>query len=135
MAYVTLTDDQKVMIRHHTGYPNQLSVASSALGVPSTIESSFIIEQAMNQVSAPQLPLLVRLLDTLDIIETQMTDDLELLAVTAVAEISIRQDEQPQLQSNYRYWVSALCNLLAIEPNPYDQRYSGGSGINVSVRH
>ena len=66
-----------------------------------------------------------------------MIDDLELLAVTAVEEISIRKDEQQALVDRYLYWVDALCNMIGIVRFPYDKRFLGGAanGVNVRVNH
>ena len=50
MSFLVLTDAQKVEIRHHTGHPGVTNIATSALGVPASIETMFIIELAMNQI-------------------------------------------------------------------------------------
>ncbi len=130
-----LTDEEKVRIRHHTGYPNAARVATTVLGMPSSIETFFIIELAMESVRVEALTQVRRHLDILDVIETQMVDDLELLAVSQVDEITIRPDEHAKLTNSYLYWRDSLCNLFGIEANRFDARFAGGTGINVKVNH
>ncbi len=130
-----LTDEEKVRVRHHTGYPNSAQVATSLLGVPSSIETFFIIERAMDGVRPEAMTQVRRHLQILDVIEAQMVDDLELLAITSVGEITFRPDEQGKLVDRYLYWVDSMCNLFAIERNPYDARFSNGAGVNVKVSH
>ena len=74
-------------------------------------------------------------LATLDTIEAQMIDDLELLAVTAVEEITIRANEQSMLVDRYLYWCDALCNLIGIFRNPYDKRFIGSGNGGLNGRH
>lgn len=130
----TLTPEEKVRIRHHTGYTNAATVATAVLGSPSSIETMFIIEQAMNVIRPEAEPQIRRHMQILDGIEAQMIDDLELLAVSAVDEITIRPDEQGQLEGRYLYWRDSLCNLLGIFPNPFDKRFMN-SGINTGVHN
>lgn len=134
MPTVTLTDEQKVKVRHHLGYPNIAEVATFALGVPAQVETAFIIERCMNKLLPPSRPELERLLAICDQCEQQMVDDLELLAVESVGEITVNQDEQRKLVARYDYWVDSLANFLGVDRNPFDKRKNGsGRGINVSV--
>jgi hypothetical protein len=132
-----LTIGERVQVRLHLGYPNSADVATMVLGVPSSIETMFIIEKAMDLVRPEAMTQVRRHLQILDSIEAQMVDDLELLAVTQVDEITIRTDEQSSLVSRYLYWRSGLANLFGAEPNPFDPRFLGGAGggINLSVQH
>lgn len=135
-----LSDELKAKIRHHMGYTNVQAVQTFVLGTPAGIETSFIIEGAMNRLLPEALPQVTRHIEILDNLEAQILEDQELLAVTKVDEIDIRQDEFIQLAKQYHYWRSGLGNIFGVPPNPFDQRFMswGGAslgGMNMSVRH
>jgi len=128
------TDEEKVRIRYHAGYLNVAASQTFVLGAPAGVETQFIIEGAMNRV-LPEAETLVRnLLAKCDFVETQILENQELLAVTAVGEITVRQDEFQALQQRYNWWRKALVNALGVDVNPFDKRYTG-IGLNVSVQH
>lgn len=133
-SVATLTDQEKVSIRHHMGYPNVGEIQSFALGVPAAMETSFVIEGAMNRVMIQSLPKVRQLMGVLDTIESQMIDDLELLAVNRLGTIEVNQKEQSNLEQRYDYWVNALGNALGCTRNPFDARkYNRQGGINAGV--
>ena len=132
-----LTDEERVRTRHHLGYLNVTDVQTFALGLPAAVQTQFIIEGCMDKIMPAALPQFRRILGILDLIEEQMVQDLELLAVNKVGSIDIRADEQRQLKDQYKHWQGAMCNILGAIANPYDARFGGGSGggINVPVQH
>lgn len=129
-----LTPDERVRIRYHAGYPNSQNVSTSVLGIPSTIESLFLIENAMNNIRPEAEYQVRRILQILDGIESQMVDDLDVLVANQVGSIIINPQEQAKLIVAYDRWVDALCTTLAIERNPYDMRLQQ-SGLNIGVRN
>ncbi len=130
-----LTEEERVTIRHHTGYLNVGEVSTFALGVPAAVETQFIIEGAMDRVLPAALTRLRNILSILDGIEGQKVGDLELAAVNKLDTIEINQAEQKQLDKQYDYWVNALCNILGVSRNPFDARkYNAGGGINAGVQ-
>jgi hypothetical protein len=130
-----LSDDEKVRVRHHMGYPNVNAGATFAIGVPATIEVSFIIELAMNQVKLEALPMFRLILGRLDSIEAQMDGDLELLAVHQVGEIEVNEDEMMKLDDRYERWLCKLEALLAVSRNPNDPMRKRVGGVNLAVAH
>lgn len=136
---MAFTDQEKVKIRHHLGFLNVGAAQTFELGVPSAVETQFLIEGAMDKVMPAAEPEARRLIGILDTIECQMVGDLELLAVNKIGELEVRKEEQAQLRDNYKYWRAALANLLGTYPNPFDKRYGMGSdvgaSINVPVHH
>lgn len=129
-----LTEDEKVKVRHHTGYLNVAEASTFVLGTPASVETQFIIEGAMNRVLEVALPELRRHLQILDGIEEQMVEDHELLAVESLGEITVNTKEQTKLTQRYDYWVNSLCNIMGVVRNPFDKRLgSGGAGINARV--
>lgn len=131
------SDPEKVRIRHHLGYLNVAAAQTFVLGTPAGVETQFLVEGAMNKV-LPEAEVLIReMLAKCDAVEGQITENQELLAVTQVDEIGVRQDEFEQLVKRYHYWRNGLANALGIYPNPFDKRFGAGSamGVNVPVRH
>lgn len=134
MPTVELSEDQKVKCRHHLGYPNVAEAATFALGVPANLEISFLIERAMNKLLPAGRTLLEQILGNLDTIEQQKIDDLELLSVEQVGEITINVREQLLLDVQYNHWAAALSNLLTVPRNPFDARLAvAGNSINARV--
>lgn len=130
----TLSEQEKVQIRHHCGYLNVSAGQTFALGFPAAVETQFIIEGAMNLVNPAALPLVRRILGICDMVEQQKVDDLELLAVERLDTIDINQEEQEGLDKQYAYWVNALCNALGVQRNTFDQRtFNKPGGINARV--
>jgi len=130
-----LTDEEKVKARHHLGYLNVQEAQTFFLGIPAGVQTQFMIEGAFDRVLPAAIPEFRRLLDVLDRIEEQAIGDLELLAIDQIDEIKINPKEHPRLWREYARWARALANLMGIIPNPYDQRWATGGGINTSVVH
>ena len=132
--HASLTEDEKVRTRHHTGYLNVDQVQTFALGIPAAYQTQFIIEGAMDRLLPEALSKFREILTILDTIEQQKVADLELLAITSLGSINIQRDEQKLLNQQYLEWRQALCSMLGIQPNPFDNRF-GGMGINCHVIH
>jgi hypothetical protein len=131
---MSFTDEEKVRIRHHLGYLGVQQTAAFVLGAPAGVETQFLIETAMNKVIPEAESLARNLIARCDLVETQVIENQELLAVTAVGEISVRQDEFSALMQRYQYHRQALANMLGIYPNPFDKRFASG-GLNATVQH
>ena len=129
-----LTDEEKVRVRHHTGYLNIQNAQSFALGIPAAVQTQFLIEGAVVQLLPAALPKFRELLERCDCTEAERFDAQENLAATSIGAIQLRPDQQDALQKNYLYWRAALCNMLGIPPNPYDMRFAN-SGVNTPVIH
>ena len=128
------TKEEKVKIRHHLGYLNVASASTFVLGSPAAVETSFIIEGAMDRVLVEAEGEVRRHLQILNSIEEQMIGDHELLAVTQVDEISVNPKEHQQLRDQYDYWRQGLSNLLGVYTNPFDKRPIKRS-LNAKVSH
>ncbi len=135
-----LTDEQRVSVKHHLGYPNANAYETFVLGVPASLESLFMIEGAMNSIAPQAEPRLQKTLNRLERLEEQIEENADALVLSKADEVEFRPDEFEQIIKRYRYWVGELCNLLGVPgPNPFDARYSawngGGGGVNISVSH
>jgi hypothetical protein len=136
-----ISEPDKIRGRHHLGYLNVNQGSTFVLGIPAAVQTSFVIENAWSKIIPAAEQLFRTLLDRLDMIEEQIVEDTEDVAVDKIDEIELRKDEFAQLIKRYQHWQGALGNLLGVPPNPFDQRpflgggYSGGGGINVPVNH
>jgi hypothetical protein len=138
---VALTELEKVDGRRHTGHLNVQQAATFVLGVPAPVQTQFPIEGAFTRLLPEAEPEYRRLIGILNDIEAQVLEDQDLLAIEKIDEITVNLQEFEMLLKRYKFWQGHLCNLLGIQPNPYDQRpgfgqgWSGGGGINVTVHH
>lgn len=131
---MALTEGERVRCRHHLGYLNVTAAATFFLGIPAALQTTFMIEPAMDRVIVDAEPKLRQLLDILDSIESQGVCDLELLAINRIGDIEVREDGHKVLfNQEYLRWQRSLANLLGISPNPFDQRFP--SRTNASVHH
>ena len=128
-----LTEEQRVVIRHHMGYLQVADAYTFVLGSPASVETTFIVEGAMNRVLEAAIPLVEQHLDILRGIECQMIGNLENLAATAIGDLQINGREQAELRKQYDYWVASLANILGCPRNPFDKRLTTTGGINVRV--
>jgi hypothetical protein len=123
------------------GYLGVGSASTFVLGIPAGVQTQFMIEGAFSRILPSQEGNFRTLLDRMDALEQQIVDDSENVAVDAVDEIKLREDEFEQIIKRYRHWQGALGNMLGVIPNPFDQRpylgagWNGGSGINAPVGH
>lgn len=128
----TLTETEKSRIRSHMGYPEIRAAASFVMGQPATIETAYIIEQALNEVRVEALENLRSILDVLDKIECQDIDDLDVHVADQVGEITINHNEHRLLDTRYDRWLGKLENLLCCARNPYDKRWAGGGPDSIN---
>lgn len=131
-----LTEEEKDKTRHHLGYLAVMDSQTFVLGVPAGVQTQFMVEGAFNRILPSAETRFRQLLRRLDGVEEQIERDMENVAVDEIGNIKLRKDEFKELIRRYQWWRNALANLMGIQPNPYDQRFSswnGGSGINVPV--
>lgn len=130
---MAFSDDEKVRIRYHLGFINVNYLYTFHVGVASSVPNQSILEGMMERV-LPEAEYLVRkVLSRCETTEDQMFENQDALVVDAIEGLQIRSDGQTQFRNVYLYWRSALANLLAVAPNPYDQRFE--TLMNVPVRH
>lgn len=127
-----LTKEERARIRDHMGFMNVSSVMTYQLGVPAAVEQSFLIEGAMDKVLPEALPLVREYLCALDKIKQSMVDNLDLLSVEVVGDITVNKKMMYNYQTQYDYYRQALGNLFGVIPNPFDKRQLGRS-LNATV--
>jgi hypothetical protein len=134
---MALTDEERVGIKHHLGYPNPNAIETFVLGVPALMESLFVVEGAMNAVSPQSEERVRKTLRRLEKLDEQIEENADALLLTKADEVEFRDDEFEKIHQRYVYWQGQLCNLLGLPgPNPYDARWTGAAGgINIGVQH
>jgi len=133
---MALTPDEIVKVRGHMGYPNVSAVQTYALGVPTAMQTTFMIEGAMVKVLAQAEARLRFLLAKLDAAECKIDDILEVVELTKAEDVEFNQGGLTMIARIYKIHQQSLANLLGVVPNPWDQRewLSGAGGsINVPV--
>lgn len=131
-----ITAEEKVRARHHMGYQNVESISTFSLGVPAAMQTTFMIEGAMDRImAAPGAPDKFRdLLCKLDSIESRVFCGADLADVESMGEITVNRKRLRELANYYKIAQQALGNLLGVPPNPFDMReWLSGPSINVSV--
>lgn len=123
-------DADKSRIRAHLGYPDVDTGASGFGGVVRANEVQNILEFAMNNVTAACVTRVQGFLSSLDGIETQLVDANQRLQALKADVVTLNPAEQEQLMVQYRYWQKRICDLMAVQVNPYANK----CGIGVSVR-
>jgi len=130
----TLAEQDKVRARHHLGYLNVEQAQTFVLGIPSGVQTQFMIEGALNRLLPQALPKFLEMLERLDCVECELFGGIDLASITSISDIVIRPERRKELSGYYQVARQGLANLLGIIPNPYDQRdWVGGDVINVSV--
>jgi hypothetical protein len=129
-----LTDEEKVRIRHHLGYLNVDQASTFVIGMPTGVETQFMIEGAFSRLLAAAIPQVRKLLKYCECTEEQRFNDQPNAAVKKVDGIEMGfAEEQEMLAKNYDGWRASLANMFGVPPNPFDFKYAGQS-LNIPVR-
>jgi len=131
------SEEERARIRYHLGYGNAQPAAAISFGLPATIQTLFIVEQAMDlypPAAQDQIRNITRIMDG---IECRLVDALDRLAAIELGDLKLREDEHDKLEREYVRWGFRLADALRVPIYPYSMRYrnfmAGNSG-NVPVR-
>jgi len=130
-----LTEDEKARCRYHAGYLGVGEASTFVLGIPSAVQTQFMIEGAFNRVLPSAEARIRRNLDVLDALDAQLFENADALVAKKVGDIELNEDEFKQLMKRYLWFVNGLCNTLGVQRNPFDRRFTQGGGINARVAH
>lgn len=129
-----ISENDKVRARFHLGYLNVEQAQTFVLGIPAAVQTTYMIEGALNRILPQALDKFIELLDRLDCVECELWGGMDLASVNKIAEIEVNPTRRKELAGYYQVARQGLANLLGIIPNPYDQReWLQGAPINVSV--
>lgn len=129
-----ITEEERVRIRAHLGYMNVKTAATFFLGTPAAVETSYLIEPAIDNVLLSAVPRLRKYLLALDSILDEMLDNVPTLIAGKVGSIDIDDEAMKKMQAQYVRWQGELANMLGITVNPWDKRPLG-TATNVPVIH
>lgn len=123
------------------GYLNVESAATFVLGVPAAMQTTFMIEGAMNRVlQTPQAVVMFRqFLARCEEVENYVFCNFDLSDVESIGTgeaVKINRKRLKELAEHYLIAQESLANFLGIVPNPFDQRgwlMKGRGGVNVPV--
>ncbi len=129
-----VTEEEKGRARHHMGYLEVEAAQTFVLGVPAGVQTQFMIEGALNRMTATGVARFRTLLCRLDGIEEKVFCGIDNADVDEVESIKMRRDRLAELARYYKIAQQALANLMGIVPNPFDQReWLMGGSLNVRV--
>jgi hypothetical protein len=127
----TLQADDRERIRYHLGFPNVASQASLAFGVPISVETIFIVEQAMNSLLDTTVERVRKLLGILDYIEERLIRALPHLAASELGNLKVERSDGSEtdlLDKEYCRWASRLADNLGVPKYAYSLRSKAGGG-------
>lgn len=132
---VVISETEKSSARHHLGYLDVEAGQTFVLGIPTAVQTQFMIEGAMNRLLPDGANRFRSLLARLDQIECQVFGGSDLADVDEIGEIKINRKRLRELAEYYKIAQQSLANCLGIVPNPFDMRewLSNGSSVNVPV--
>lgn len=132
---VVVTEDEKVRARHHLGYVDVEAVQSFNAGIPAAMQTTFMIEGALNRLLPAAYEKFQQFLCRLDAVEEEVFCGIDLASVDQLDTLKIRSDRLRELSRYYKIAQEGLANMLGVPPNPWDARswLSTGSGINARV--
>lgn len=132
-----LSDQEKERARYHLGYLNVQTASSIQLGIPRPLQTTFLVEQAFNQVIEAAVPRVRKVLRIMDDIEEQLIESQVRLAAKQLDGITLRENEPDMLEKEYVRWGFRLADILGVPIYPYSERYRRfGGGVkagNISV--
>ena len=131
---VVVTEEEKVKARHHLGYVDVESVQSFNAGIPAAMQTTFMIEGALNRLLPAAYEKFQQLLCRLDAIEEEVFCGMDLASMDKLDTLEIRSDRLKELSKYYKIAQQGLANMLGVPPNPFDMReWLQGGSLNVSV--
>lgn len=123
----SLTDGEKTRVRYFLGYPGMTMGAIFQAGVISsfTFAITNALEWAMDHLSDDALPLIRKLLDTLEGIEKTMSESaLCRLRIRAAGDVEMNNKELIELGKQLYNWKCKLADFLGVKI--YDNSYQSG---------
>lgn len=133
-----LSEDEKVRVRNHLGYPQVSQLASIQFGLPKPLQTAFLLETALDKIVEGALATVRHYLQVLDDTEARMLKAQKRLAVRRIDEIETREDEIERLDRDYVKWAHRLADLFGVPLYPFSTKFRRGLGAgaeNIPIRH
>lgn len=131
---IAVTEEDKNKARHHLGYLSVESAQTFNYGVPAAMQTTFMIEGALNRLLPVAYPKFLQLLQRCDAIEEEVFCGADLASMDQIDTLKIREDRLKELAKYYKIAQQGIANMLGVPPNPFDMReWLQGGFINVGV--
>jgi hypothetical protein len=135
---MALTEQEKARIRYHLGYPGTTDAASMTMGAPSSRQTSFLLESAMDRVLSSTEPTVRDLLAECEKCEKQLRDARPQLQVKSVGRTQLREADPGKtvtdlMEAEHTRWSKRLGDTLGVPVYPWAARHQGGRGSIGSV--
>lgn len=131
-----LTEDEKSRVRRHMGYPEVEAVTVYAMGMVIPMQGMFLLDSAMDNLTAGGASRVRQLLQVLDGLEMKLLKAACYLSVDRIGEIQMRPATGLQgtdlLEREYVRWAKRLGDALGTPYYPYSEKFGAGS-MNVRV--
>lgn len=116
---MALSQEERMRVRGHLGYPQVSSLTLLSIGVPIAGQPHFVLERQMDHVLPEAEKKLREILCECDSIESQLRQSRERLSVAATGETKFRGSEElADLQDLYERWTDRLADFFAAVKNP-----------------
>jgi hypothetical protein len=133
MAALTPTEEAKAL--RYLGYPNWSALAASyQLGYPAPSQPEYLVRDSFVRINDEGLAQVRIDLCQLDSIQAQIAEARGRMKASKIGNLTINQDEIPQLRREFNEWKAQLATDLGVYRNPYDQTGRSG-GRNAAVRN
>jgi hypothetical protein len=135
-----LDPDEKARVRYHMGYPCTSPAPTIALGVPTALQTSFMVENAMNNIMGVSVDRVRSILLVLDKTEAAIDEAQCNLAAAKVGNLELRsatagETHTDLLEREYVRWAQRLADMLGAPLYPYSARFKGKVSNGASVRN
>lgn len=122
------------------GYLQVAPAAALTYGIPSPIQTLFLLESAMDRILPDAENRVRKIIQVLDDIECRMLDGQNYLVADQLSDITIRKDNIDKLEDEYGRWASRLADIMGSPLYPGSERFRrlfgagpGGAG-SIPVR-
>lgn len=130
-----LTDEERVKVRYHLGFPQISPSQSLAFGAVIPTQANFLIEASMNNLIVGAEEIVRSLICTLDEIECLMRRALPDLQVSRTGGgVELDTGYNDRLEAEYNRFAGRLADVFAVPFHPYAMRFSTGlKGVAKSI--
>jgi hypothetical protein len=128
---MALTDQEKVAIGYHLGYPNTTMAYGLPGGFTTSGPFSFAFSNAVDNLKPSSEAFVRRCVQDLQCIEDKMTELRRDLGVKKVGNIELDiEGALGELEVQYRNWGKKLADLLGVPINPFSEHWMDVYGGN-----
>ena len=134
-----LTEEEKVLVKFHLGYPTQSVLRSMVAGLPTIVESNWQIDGMLNgnPLAEETVGLCRRILSQLeDILWDDFPDARLEHKAEQLEELRMNMKHEVMLSQQYKMWQQRLAQCLCVTVNPnmsgVGGPYEGVANFSVS---